>query len=397
MGNRMTDVSKRFDGHVDLAAVPSTEALRSVPAQRGVLALLGEGDQPLLLLTAANMRQRLLSRLAKPLEEQPRKRIDLRAITQRVLWKRTFSHFQTDLEYLETARWIWPKRYPELLAWKLAWLVHVDPAEAYPHFLCTRRWSGSGRTFGPFDRARSAERFIEALQDAFDLCRDIRCLRLAPNAPRCAYAQMGRCLSPCDGSLSMADYRQRVAQAADFAAGKRGDFIHQLTEKMQDAAGQLQFEKAAAQKKRLDRLKEFDRACYQYVRPIEEFCYLLFQRGPTAGTIQPFLACRGQIVAAAPMDTPPKPSLLNKLLKRMACLAAGSPATGQRETFRLGLVVHYLFSSPEKRGVIVPYHTNLSIEPLLEALASGATMLKLRGQKSAQVKRGQEASNETPS
>ena len=55
-----------FDAALEVGPGFGDPQLGAIPAKRGVLALLGDGDQPILLLTAADIRSRLRSRLSEP-------------------------------------------------------------------------------------------------------------------------------------------------------------------------------------------------------------------------------------------------------------------------------------------------------------------------------------------
>ena len=118
----MPDWREIFDDGVEADAPLTDEHLAAVPAKRGVV-LLTAGPSPLVLFTAASIRSRVQTRL-RDAEDRPRKGApDLKSVTQGVFWKRTSSHFETDLEYFELARAIWPKRWAPLLSWKPPWLV----------------------------------------------------------------------------------------------------------------------------------------------------------------------------------------------------------------------------------------------------------------------------------
>ncbi|MCD6303882.1 MAG: hypothetical protein J7M21_02850, partial [Planctomycetes bacterium] len=239
-----TALERLFDGRQEVRMPLDDEQLRGLPARRGVFCLADRAGRCVLLATAANIRGRLRGRLEESHGPRPSRSADLRAVTRRVYWKLAASHFETDWRYLEIARAIWPRRYPAMLSWKPAWFVGVDPAERYPHFARTRAPAGPpGWTcVGPFETARRADEFIEAIQDAFDLCRDVQRLRRSPNAARCAYGQMGRCLCACDGTVGLADYRRAVARAAAFAAGDRAGYLAELRRRMRAAAEALEFE-----------------------------------------------------------------------------------------------------------------------------------------------------------
>jgi excinuclease ABC subunit C len=56
---------------------------------------------------------------------------------------------------------------------------------------------------------------------------------------------MGRCLAPCSGRVSEAEYAEVLAQARVLLEGKRKDLLRQLQEQMKEAASNLDYERAA--------------------------------------------------------------------------------------------------------------------------------------------------------
>jgi len=380
-----------FDGQIDLppsagqTGGPDAPLLAAVPAKRGIAALLADGDKPLMLLPAADMRSRLRNRLCPVDQEQGQgqkksgRSADLRSVARKVLWKVTASHFETDLSYLEVSRAIWPKTYHTLLSWKAAWFVHVDAEADYPRLVRTRDvLAAPGRYFGPFIAARNAEAFIGALQDAFELCRDYRCLKQAPNAQPCAYAQMGRCLSPCDGTVSMDQYRTVIARAADFAAGRRVECKQQLKAQMRAAADGLQFESAACVKSRLERLDELDGPAYALVRPVEQFRFTIVQSAGKVGKAAVFLADGGRVTPIDPVDFPPDARQMQSVIDRQRALCAQPAHVGRAERLRMGLISRYLFSGEQRRGLILRWHEAMSPEQLSTAIEESAPLLRLR-------------------
>lgn len=363
-----------FDAHLEVAPPLSDEQLLQVPAKRGVLALLAADGKPILLLTAADIRARLRSRLAEVEEGQRKKTADLRGITRTITWKLSAGHFETDLNYFELARAIWPQTYAELLAWRKPVFVHVDPQEPYPHFSRSREvFARAGQYVGPFESAPSADKFIQALEDAFDLCRDLACLRQSPNGPPCSYLQMGRCLGPCCGKVSMEEYRQIVARAASFATGQRADFRAEMERQMKQAAGALAFERAGGLKTRLERLGEFDREPYRFVSPAEAFCYVII--GPRSRKVlSAFLVHGARVANWGGLDYPLQESQISALLAAAAG-AQAQPATDDADRLRMGLVSQYLFCGGDKRGLILPIHAELTAESLTAAIESMAAPL----------------------
>lgn len=386
---------KLFDAQCQVQPPVSEEQLAAIPAKRGVALLLAEGSQPIVLLPAADLRSRVKLRLEEPLADQRKKTADLREITREIRWTLACSHFETDLLYLQAAHALWPRTFTSLLAWKPPWFVHVEPAEEFPRFQKTRKdFSLPGRLLGPFPSGHAADRFIETIQDAFDLCRDYRCLRQAPHGQPCAYGQMGKCLSPCDGHVSMEHYRELIGQAADFAGGNRQGYLDQLRQEMKQAAAALQFERAGALKARLGRLDELNHADYAYLGPLDDFRFILVQRGPGRRKARIFLADRGLVQPAGDLDYPLQRPQIEALLKKMAKLAAHRDPQrieGDLAAWRMGLLAHYLFTSPDRRGVVLRWSDSLQPADVEQAVDEAAHELHLSR------KRGQEPFPPPPS
>jgi len=371
-----------FDSRLDVVPPLGPDTLAEVPAKRGVVLLAGPRDEPIVLLTAADIRARVRNRLREQTPDERKRTTDLRQVTRAVLWKLAASHFENDLNFLELARRVWPRRYERMLAWKPAWFVHVNPRDAYPHFIRTREvLAGAGLHVGPFASGRDAERFIQALQDGFDLCRDYQCLRRSPDASRCAYGQMGKCLSPCDGTISMDDYRSAVAEASRYAAGQRRQVREALAERMRRASAELAFERAARLKTSLERLEELESPEYEHAVAAEEFRFVVVQRGPGTRVAKAFLVDRGHVARAGLLDYPLRDEQLRRLLARMKRFVSAERTIRREHRWCIGLIGRYLFSSDDRRGLILRWTPGMTAELLGEAIIATASVLGVGKQK----------------
>ncbi len=107
-----------------------------------------------------------------------------------------------------------------------------------------------GDYFGPFASVWAVERTIDALQKAFLLrsCSD----SYYENRTRpCLLFQIKRCSGPCTGEISHTDYQALADQARAFLSGRSSAVKQLLSERMQAAAEELEFEKAARYRDRL--------------------------------------------------------------------------------------------------------------------------------------------------
>ncbi|PTM41952.1 excinuclease ABC subunit UvrC [Bosea sp. 124] len=107
-----------------------------------------------------------------------------------------------------------------------------------------------GDYFGPFASVWAVERTIDALQKAFLLrsCTD----SFYENRTRpCLLFQIKRCAGPCTGEIAIPEYQALASQARDFLSGRSSSVKQLLSARMQDAAENLEFEKAARYRDRL--------------------------------------------------------------------------------------------------------------------------------------------------
>ncbi|WP_449255914.1 excinuclease ABC subunit UvrC [Bosea sp. (in: a-proteobacteria)] len=107
-----------------------------------------------------------------------------------------------------------------------------------------------GDYFGPFASVWAVTRTIDALQKAFLIrtCSD----SFYENRTRpCLLFQIKRCAGPCTGEISIPDYQALAGQARDFLSGRSSAVKRLLSARMQEAAEELEFEKAARYRDRL--------------------------------------------------------------------------------------------------------------------------------------------------
>ncbi|WP_336813749.1 excinuclease ABC subunit UvrC [Bosea sp. MMO-172] len=107
-----------------------------------------------------------------------------------------------------------------------------------------------GDYFGPFASVWAVTRTIDALQKAFLIrtCAD----SFYENRTRpCLLFQIKRCAGPCTGEISIPEYQGLAGQARDFLSGRSSAVKQLLSARMQEAAEELEFEKAARYRDRL--------------------------------------------------------------------------------------------------------------------------------------------------
>jgi len=107
-----------------------------------------------------------------------------------------------------------------------------------------------GDYFGPFASTWAVNRTLTTLQKAFLLrsCSDsVYETRTRP----CMLHQIKRCSAPCTGLISLEDYGDLVSEAEQFLRGKSRAVIGRLSQEMQAASDDMDFEQAARVRDRI--------------------------------------------------------------------------------------------------------------------------------------------------
>tara|TARA_R110000796_G_scaffold96719_4_gene203295 strand:- start:77587 stop:79392 length:1806 start_codon:yes stop_codon:yes gene_type:complete len=134
--------------------------------------------------------------------------------------------------------------------------------ERFPRIYSTRKLIPSlGRYFGPFTNVKAMNNVLKLINSLFTLrtCRfDLSRENIAKGKFKvCLEYHLGNCQGPCEGFQSEEDYLKDVDQALNILKGNLGLPKSYFKERMQEAAAQLQFEKAQGFKEKLELVDDF--------------------------------------------------------------------------------------------------------------------------------------------
>jgi excinuclease ABC subunit C len=107
-----------------------------------------------------------------------------------------------------------------------------------------------GDYFGPFASATAVGRTINSLQRAF-LLRTCTDSVFESRTRPCLLYQIKRCAGPCTHEISDDDYAELVSEARDFLSGRSQSVKAAIAQGMNEAAEDLDFERAAVYRDRL--------------------------------------------------------------------------------------------------------------------------------------------------
>jgi len=130
--------------------------------------------------------------------------------------------------------------------------------ETWPRLSLVRRVADDGADYvGPFGSRKTAEKCLAALQETFPLRQCSQRLGRSPTGSPCVLAEMGRCLSPCDGSADPTTYAAVVRRLRDNLLDRPDDVVDLITRRMAVLSADERFEEAGVHR---DRLAAFVRA-----------------------------------------------------------------------------------------------------------------------------------------
>ena len=326
--------------------------LRRVPAKWVVYLLADAEDRPVQLLCVRNLRSSLLRRLGSTESQGPTRRVNYRDLVRHIHWRRVDSAFEADWLYYEAARLIFPQTYQGMVGFRSAWFVHINPDATLPRYTKTIDLiAKAGRLIGPLEDKHAAARLMELTEDLFDLCRFYNVLSEAPRGKACAYKEMGKCPAPCDGSISLEQYRRLVEWSSRVIVDPE-PMVREQQRRMQQAAAEMRFESAAKIKAFAEQLGQLGKGGFRQARLLQDFRYVSLQRGPRSGAAKLFVITPGRIeMVAGLIREPGAASDLLRLVLASADQEMTPLDTGGVE--RIGIVAHHLFLAKQSSGVFL--------------------------------------------
>ena len=264
-----------------------------LPARPGVLMIemREAGAQPYLARTA-DIRRAAERLLREP--EAASKRLNLRNVAAGVRYRVTGSKFEQTLTLYTCARARFPKRYRDLLRLRPPAVLKVNLSNEYPRCYVTRRISADGGCyFGPFASRKSAEMFAEGFLDLFKIRRCQIKIRRDPEFPGCIYSEMKMCLAPCFAGCTKEEYDVETGRVLATLATSGEALTEELERDREAASEALDFERAAAVHKRLEKASAALRGLPEVARRIDELDAVVLQRGAEEKTIIVFPVLAG--------------------------------------------------------------------------------------------------------
>ncbi|MDR0840481.1 MAG: excinuclease ABC subunit UvrC [Christensenellaceae bacterium] len=136
--------------------------------------------------------------------------------------------------------------------------VRLDVAQDFPRFEVVRRVKKDGaRYFGPYLSGLALRAALNLIRDAFPVrhCKKDLKKAIARGERPCLMYHLGKCCAPCSGQVSREEYHALLDSVCRFLEGYTGPILERLTEDMQRAAENMEYERAADLRDRIAQVK----------------------------------------------------------------------------------------------------------------------------------------------
>jgi len=221
------------------------EQLKTLPNRPGVYMFRGGDSEILYIGKATSLRSRVRSYFGGAADRS----FKLRELSRRAASVETFvveSPAEALLLESNLIKEHAPRFNIQLRDDKTFPYVKVTVHEPFPRVLVTRRLVRDGsRYFGPFTDVGAMRRALRMIRQMFavrschyDLPRD------APDRP-CLDFFIDRCRAPCVGKQTQPEYREMIDRILEILSGHTGRLKRDVRRQMDEAAGSLDFERAA--------------------------------------------------------------------------------------------------------------------------------------------------------
>jgi excinuclease ABC subunit C len=126
--------------------------------------------------------------------------------------------------------------------------VRVDMKQDFPRIEVVRRIAKDGaRYLGPYLSGLALRDALNVVREHFPVrhCKkDIHKAIVRRERP-CLMYHVGKCCAPCSGEITREEYHRLLEQVCSFLEGNTDTVLRELTEQMQSAADDMEFERAA--------------------------------------------------------------------------------------------------------------------------------------------------------
>jgi len=278
-----------------------SETLPGVPKGSAVYRIFDTRGQLIVLDKTSNLFQKLERYFGERVERV--KDLDLREITSRIEFHRTWSPFETAYVLYVQRRQYFPKTYRKMRTFRLFTLMKVNRKQRFPRIYASKQIKAGVEYFGPFVSRGQFTRLKTALERTFKLRPCMYNIRGNDPHPDCLYFQMHTCSRPCNNDIDRRDYLADVDAAIAFIQGRDEEVEAPLLARMNALAGEEKFEEAELVRRQLEKVQRARKDVKEKLPSIWSFDYLVLLPSDSTSRTKVAFVRAGSIIAFEEFET----------------------------------------------------------------------------------------------
>lgn len=176
--------------------------------------------------------------------------------------------------------------------------IKVTMNEEYPRVIMTRRiQKDGGKYFGPYTNVGAVKETIKILKKLFPMktCNKVLPRDIGKERP-CLNYYIYQCLGPCQGNVDKEEYRMVMKDICSFLAGRQDRIIKRLEEQMKAASENMEFEKAARIRDKINSIKHISEKQKVLSTSDVDQDAIAFAKDETDACIQVFFIRGGKLI-----------------------------------------------------------------------------------------------------
>jgi excinuclease UvrABC nuclease subunit len=326
---------------------PGLAAIETAPNLPAVFLAWAPGGPPYLGRTA--LLRRRLQRLFRE-SAGPSRLLNLAGVAVRVEYWTTASRLESSILFYRLAREHYPETYLKLAHLRPPPLVRLTLANQFPRTQVTTRLGGAGSFYyGPFHSRTAAEQFESECLDLFQVRRCQEDLTPSAAHPGCIYGEMNRCLRPCQMVVGVEEYRSEAGRLVEFLSSGGKSLLDSISAARARLSDELNFEEAARQHKRYEKVQEVLRLRDDLAGDVERLHGIAVTRSVAPEAVELWFLARGAWLEPSrfPLAAPGAGivSMDLRLRKVVESLEAAPVASARQRQEHLALLARWYYSS----------------------------------------------------
>jgi len=300
--------------------------LPELPRGTAIYRIFDTHGHLIVLNKTSNFAQRM-ERYFGPHSERVRD-LDLRKITSRIEYVRTFSPFETTYAlYLERRRHF-PKSYRKMKTFRYFTLMKINRKQRFPRVYASRQIKSGVDYFGPFMTRGQFARMKTVIERMFKLRPCQFNIRGNDPHPDCIYFQMHTCSKPCNNDIDRNGYLADVTRATAFIQGLDEAIEQPWSSEMTSLAAETKFEEAETLRKQIERLRRARQEIKESFPSLGTFNYVVLLPSETTSRVKVAIVRSGTILG---FDDYESVSLRDPLCASMTRYFESAPPSLNRE------------------------------------------------------------------